>query len=381
MENIQNGTQIKNNPRGTFIPLIRKNPQRLETALNEARKLIQEGLSYDEVLKSVDSRVLFVEDIDKLFEERNKEGNSKTNIQDEDSLEANGEEVHTENEYDGQGADIIDEEEQENMNDMNEMFIGKHLEEKNDLEEIDINNIYANEEQARKEFNESEIVELASSIKRYGLLSPIIVSKEGDHYIIVAGERRWRACKSLNFAKIKCRVIKNEEKDLDFISLIENFQRKDLNPIEKAFALNNVMSKYELTQEELAEKLGKARSTVTNILRILNLDSRVLDLMKEKKLAYNHCKILLQIKDPEKQYQKALDLVKNDDVTSDKIKEEAKQEEKDNLPPIYIEIEQKCQKIFGDNLKFQAKPKSKSVSFKFKTDEELEKFLNLLKIN
>lgn len=378
MENIKNGTPIKNNPRGTFIPLIRNNLQRLQIAMDEAKKFVDEGLSYNEVLKKVDSRVLFVEDIDKLFEGKSKEGNQKTNIQDENYenlVEENREELPFENE-------IIEEESinTEEKGNMEEMFIGKHSEENNNFEEIDINNIYANEEQARKEFNESEINELANSIKRYGLLSPIIVAKTGDnHYMIVAGERRWRACKSLNLDKIKCQIINNEEEDLDFISLIENFQRKDLNPIEKAVALNNVMSKYELTQEELAEKLGKARSTVTNILRILDLDSRVLDLLKEKKLTYKHCKTLLSIKDPEKQYQKALELIEND-VSSTKAEEEVKQEEeKENLPPIYMEIEQKCQNIFGENLKIQAKPKSKTVSFKFKTEEELEKFLNLLK--
>lgn len=378
MGNIKNGTPIKNNPRGTFIPLIRNNLQRLQIAMDEAKKFVDEGLSYNEVLKKVDSRVLFVEDIDKLFEGKSKEGNQKTNIQDknyENLVEENREELPFENE-------IIEEESinTEEKGNMEEMFIGKHSEENNNFEEIDINNIYANEEQARKEFNESEINELANSIKRYGLLSPIIVAKTGDnHYMIVAGERRWRACKSLNLDKIKCQIINNEEEDLDFISLIENFQRKDLNPIEKAVALNNVMSKYELTQEELAEKLGKARSTVTNILRILDLDSRVLDLLKEKKLTYKHCKTLLSIKDQEKQYQKALELIEND-VSSTKAEEEIKQEEeKENLPPIYMEIEQKCQNIFGENLKIQAKPKSKTVSFKFKTDEELEKFLNLLK--
>ena len=378
MENIKNGTPIKNNPRGTFIPLIRNNLQRLQIAMDEAKKFVDEGVSYNEVLKKVDSRVLFVEDIDKLFEGKSKEGNQKTNIQDknyENLVEENREELPFENE-------IIEEESinTEEKGNMEEMFIGKHSEENNNFEEIDINNIYANEEQARKEFNESEINELANSIKRYGLLSPIIVAKTGDnHYMIVAGERRWRACKSLNLDKIKCQIINNEEEDLDFISLIENFQRKDLNPIEKAVALNNVMSKYELTQEELAEKLGKARSTVTNILRILDLDSRVLDLLKEKKLTYKHCKTLLSIKDQEKQYQKALELIEND-VSSTKAEEEIKQEEeKENLPPIYMEIEQKCQNIFGENLKIQAKPKSKTVSFKFKTDEELEKFLNLLK--
>lgn len=377
MENIKNGTPIKNNPRGTFIPLIRNNLQRLQIAMDEAKKFVDEGLSYNEVLKKVDSRVLFVEDIDKLFEGKSKEGNQKTNIQDknyENLVEENREELPFENE-------IIEEESinTEEKGNMEEMFIGKHSEENNNFEEIDINNIYANEEQARKEFNETEINELAKSIKRYGLLSPIIVAKTGDnHYMIVAGERRWRACKSLNLDKIKCQIINNEEEDLDFISLIENFQRKDLNPIEKAVALNNVMSKYELTQEELAEKLGKARSTVTNILRILDLDSRVLDLLKEKKLTYKHCKTLLSIKDPEKQYLKALELIEND-TPSTKVEEEVKpEEENEKLPPIYMEIEQKCQNIFGENLKIQARPKSKTVSFKFKTDEELEKFLNLL---
>ena len=374
MENIIKGTPIKNNPKGAFIPIMRNSPQRLDVALNEAKKLVDEGLSYEEVLKKVDSRVLFVEDIDKLFEGKSREGNQKTDIQDENLLEQNEDELPFENEI------VEEDNSEEEKNNMKEMFIGKHSEETNDFEEIDINNIYANEEQARKEFNESEINELATSIKRYGLLSPIIVTKtEDNHYMIVAGERRWRACKSLNLDKIKCQIINNEEEDLDFISLIENFQRKDLNPIEKAVALNNVMSKYELTQEELAEKLGKARSTVTNILRILDLDSRVLDLLKEKKLTYKHCKTLLSTKDPEKQYQKALELIEND-ISSTKAEEEIKQEEeKENLPPIYMEIEQKCQNIFGENLKIQAKPKSKTVSFKFKTDEELEKFLNLLK--
>lgn len=363
MENIKNGTPIKNNPRGTFIPLMRNSSQRLEIALNEAEKLVDEGLSYEEVLKKVDSRVLFVEDIEKLFEGKNRNGNIKENNLNENSLEETEKKIPIEDE------DIGEE----------EMFIPKHIEEKNNnnIEEIDINNIYPNEEQARKEFNESEITELANSIKSYGLLNPIIVTKiEENHYMIIAGERRWRACKSLNLDKIKCQIINNGEEDLDFISLIENFQRKDLNPIEKAVALNNVMSKYELTQEELAEKLGKARSTVTNILRILDLDSRVLDLLKEKKLTYKHCKTLLSIKDPEKQYQKALELIEND-ISSNKVEEEIKQDKK--LPPIYMEIEQKCQNIFGENLKIQAKPKSKTVSFKFKTDEELEKFLNLLK--
>lgn len=368
MENIKHGTPIKNNPRGTFIPLIRNNSQRLEIALNEAKKLIKEGLSYDEVLKKVDSRVLFVEDIEKLFESRNRKENIKENDLDKNLSEETEKEIPIENE-------TIEE-------DKEEMLIPKYLEEKNNnnIEEIDINNIYPNKEQARKEFDEYEINELANSIKRYGLLSPIIVTKiEDNHYMIIAGERRWRACKSLNWDIIKCQIVNHEEKDLDFISLIENFQRKDLNPIEKAVALNNVMSKYELTQEELAEKLGKARSTVTNILRILDLDSRVLDLLKEKKLTYKHCKTLLSIKDPEKQYQKALELVKND-VPSTKVEEEVKQEEKnEKLPPIYMEIEQKCQNLFGENLKVQAKPKSKTVSFKFKTDEELKQFLNLLK--
>ncbi|HIT24007.1 MAG TPA: ParB/RepB/Spo0J family partition protein [Candidatus Faecimonas intestinavium] len=378
MENIKNGTPIKNNSRGTFIPLMRNSSQRLEIALNEAKKLVDEGLSYEEVLKKVDSRVLFVEDIEKLFEDKNREGNIKeNNLLNEKPLEESEKEIPTNNE-------IVEDDEEDGINEVEtnkeEMFTPKQLEETNNIiKEIDINSIYPNQEQARKEFNETEINELAKSIKHYGLLSPIIVTKtEENHYMIIAGERRWRACKTLNWDKIKCQVINNGEEDLDFISLIENFQRKDLNPIEKAIALNNVMSKYELTQEELAEKLGKARSTVTNILRILDLDSRVLDLLKEKKLTYKHCKTLLSIKDPEKQYLKALELIEND-TPSTKVEEEVKpEEENEKLPPIYMEIEQKCQNIFGENLKIQARPKSKTVSFKFKTDEELEKFLNLL---
>lgn len=377
MENISfEGTPIRNNPRGAYIPMVRKNPIRFKEAIEEAEKFVKDGLSYDEVLKKVDSRILFVEDIDKLFEIKNKEEETKKKEHEVDLIKENVEELPNE--------EKIEEKEYDNAkkeNSYEEMFINNQIENNdNYFQEIDINKIYPNDEQARKEFNESEIKELAESIKLYGLLSPIIVTKtNNEHYTIIAGERRWRACKSLNFDKIKCQVMKNEnEEDLDFISLIENFQRKDLNPIEKAVALNNVMSKYELTQEELATKLGKARSTVTNILRILDLDKRVLDLLKEKKLTYKHCKTLLSIKDLDKQYKKALELVQNN-IPSTNVEEEInKYKEKENLPTIYMEIEKKCQNIFGENLKIQAKPKTKTVSLKFKTDEELEKFLNLL---
>ena len=183
---------------------MRNSSQRLEIALNEAKKLVDEGLSYEEVLKKVDSRVLFVEDIEKLFEDKNREGNIKeNNLLNEKPLEESEKEIPTNNE-------IVEDDEEDGINEVEtnkeEMFTPKQLEETNNIiKEIDINSIYPNQEQARKEFNETEINELAKSIKHYGLLSPIIVTKtEENHYMIIAGERRWRACKTLNWDKIKC---------------------------------------------------------------------------------------------------------------------------------------------------------------------------------
>lgn len=174
---------------------------------------------------------------------------------------------------------------------------------------VKITEVEPNKEQPRKHFDEEAIEELAESIKTYGLIQPIIVTKKDDYYEIIAGERRWRACKKAGLKEISVIIRDNDEKKNKAISLIENIQREDLNAVEKAVGIKALMGEYDLTQQQVSEILGKSRSAIANTVRILNLDERVLELAKEGKLTEGHCRALLAIEDKDKQYETAIKLI------------------------------------------------------------------------
>ncbi len=161
--------------------------------------------------------------------------------------------------------------------------------------QLPINEIEPNREQPRKRFDEEAIEELSESIKRYGLIQPIIVTKKDEYYQIIAGERRWRACKKAGLKEISVIIRDDDERRNREISLIENIQREDLNAVEKAIGIKTLMEEYSLTQQQVSEILGKSRSAIANTVRILNLDERVLELAKEGKLTEGHCRALLAI--------------------------------------------------------------------------------------
>ena len=179
----------------------------------------------------------------------------------------------------------------------------EEIQETDVLKNLNINEVEPNRNQPRKRFDEEALEELAESIKEYGLIQPIIVSKKEDYYEIIAGERRWRASKFAGLKEIPAIIRENDERKNTEIALIENIQREDLNPYEKALGIKNLMTTYGLRQEDIAKKLGKSRSAIANSVRILNLDPRVLEFAKEGKLTEGHCKTLLSITDPEKQAQ------------------------------------------------------------------------------
>lgn len=166
---------------------------------------------------------------------------------------------------------------------------------------IDIEDIYPNPLQPRKSFDEESINELAASMEEYGILQPIIVKKEGDKFIIIAGERRYRAAGKAGLTIIPAIVKEIGEQATGEIGLIENIQREDLNAIETAQAMKKLMDNYNLTQEALAKKLGKARSSIANSLRLLLLDIRVQQMIKENKLSAGHAKALIPVTDKEQQ--------------------------------------------------------------------------------
>jgi len=251
------------------------------------------------------------------------------------------------------------------------------------VEYIELVNIEPNPSQARKKFSEESINELATSIKNYGILQPIIVENKGKFYQIIAGERRWRAAKIAGLEKIPCLVRNESEQTAKEISLIENIQRENLNPIEKALGYKELIENYNLKQAELADKLGISRTYVTNTLRILNLDSRVLELALEGKLTEGHCKTLVSIEDPEQQYQLALKIIESGGTVKDlerTLKNKKKTPKKvARNEAIYRDIEDSFTHFFGTKCQLKAGPRSGSIVIKYSSNEELERILDMIK--
>jgi len=166
-----------------------------------------------------------------------------------------------------------------------------------EVEKIDINKIYANPNQPRRNFDKDSLNELADSIRLHGLIQPIIVNETLDGYMIIAGERRYRAAKICGLKEINAIVKQYTEKQVAEIAIIENLQREDLNPVEVARGIKRLMDEYGLTQEKVAERIGKSRSAVANSIRILTLYPEVLDLIEKGKISFGHAKILASITD------------------------------------------------------------------------------------
>lgn len=262
-------------------------------------------------------------------------------------------------------------------------------EEKNEgekIEKIKIIDIEPNRNQPRRNFDMEAIEELAESIKIYGVIQPIIVTKKDGYYEIVAGERRWRASKKAGLTDIPCIIRNDDERKTKEIALIENIQREDLNPIEKAKGFKQLIDEYGLKQQELADIMGMNRSTVTNCLRILNLDERVINLALEGKLTEGHCRSLLGYEDPEMQYKMALKIIETGQTVRDiernlkntkNVKKNSKEDRK-KYEAIYRDIEDRFQGFFGTKVKLDAGVKSGKIIIKYSSNEDLERILDLI---
>lgn len=252
------------------------------------------------------------------------------------------------------------------------------------VQNIKVIEIEPNKEQPRKHFDSESLEDLAKSIKRYGVIQPIIVNKKDNYYMIVAGERRWRASKIAGLTEIPCIVRDNDERKNREIALIENIQREDLNPIEKARGFKQLLDEYELTQQELADMVGISRSALANTVRLLNLDPRIMKLAEEGKLLECHCRSLMSIDDVEKQYKAALRIIENGDTVRDierKVKNtrEARSKKDNKYEAIYRDIEDSFQSFFGTKVKLNAKKRSGTITIQYSTNEELERLLELIK--
>ena len=247
---------------------------------------------------------------------------------------------------------------------------------------IKINEIEPNKNQPRRNFNNESIEELSESIKKYGVIQPIIVSKKDNYYEIVAGERRWRASKKAGLTEMPCIIRESEEKENKEIALIENIQREDLNPIEKARSFRTLMDEYSLTQAQLAETLGISRSALANTVRLLNLDSRVIELALDGKLTEGHCRSLIGIENPDKQYEMAMQIIENGDSVREierKVKNKKQGKEKtEQYAAIYKDIENRFQGFFGTKVKLDAGKKNGKIIIEYVSNEDLERIMELL---
>ena len=229
------------------------------------------------------------------------------------------------------------------------------------IKNIKLVEIEPNVNQARKKFDEESLQELAQSIKTYGVIQPIIVENKDGFYRIIAGERRWRAAKIAGLEEIPAMIRNEDEQRSKEISLIENIQRENLNPIEKALGYKELIDNYNLRQQDLADKLGVSRSNITNTLRILNLDKRVIELAVEGQLTESHCRSLLAIENPERQYAAALRIIEKGQSVRD--------------------IEDSFQHFFGTKVKVAAKANSGRIVIQYSSNDELERLLDLIKNN
>ena len=251
------------------------------------------------------------------------------------------------------------------------------------VENIKLSEIEPNRDQPRRMFDEESLGELADSIKRYGVIQPIIVTKRDNYYQIVAGERRWRASKRAGLDVIPAIVRNNDNQRNQEIALIENIQREDLNPIEKARGIKVLMDQYNMNQQQVAEIIGKSRSSVANTLRILNLDERVINLALEGKLTEGHCRSLLSFEDPDKQYDMALYMINSGDSVreAEKKTKARKNMSKKNAKyePIYRDIENTFQNFFGTKVKLNAGQRKGKIVIEYASNDDLERILGLLK--
>lgn len=261
-------------------------------------------------------------------------------------------------------------------------------EEKKDEFMVNINQVEPNKEQPRKNFDEDALLELADSIRQFGILQPLLVQDRGNYYEIIAGERRWRAAKLAGMKEIPVIIKKLTEQEMVEISLIENIQREDLNPIEEAIAYKRLLTEFHLKQDEVAERVSKSRTSVTNSIRLLKLDERVQQMVVDDMISTGHARALLSIEEHEKQYSLAQQIfdaklsVRETEKLVKKIQnqkqEQPKQQEENNMSLFYEDMEQKLKSIIGTKVAIHYKGKDKGkIEIEYYSNDELERIMDL----
>ena len=252
---------------------------------------------------------------------------------------------------------------------------------------VKINEVEPNREQPRKDFDEDALVELADSIKQFGILQPLLVQKKKDYYEIIAGERRWRAAKLAGLKEVPI-IIKNyTEQEIVEISLIENIQRENLNPIEEAMAYKRLLEEFNLKQDEVAERVSKSRTAVTNSMRLLKLSERVQQMIVDDMISTGHARALLAIDDEEQQYILANKIfdeklsVRETEKLVKALKNPKKEVKKTVIEHtfVYDNIEEQMKNIIGTKVSVNPKANGKGkIEIEYYSEEELERIYDLI---
>lgn len=290
----------------------------------------------------------------------------------------------------GKGLDslITDKVGNANENDSESIF-GRKSDLSKDITFVKTTKVEPNREQPRKNFNEDALIELSESVKQHGILQPLLVQDKKDYYEIVAGERRWRAAKIAGLKEIPVMIKKLTKQEIVEISLIENIQRENLNPIEEAIAFKRLLDEFNLKQDELAERVSKSRTAVTNAIRLLKLDERVQQMVIDDMISTGHARTLLGISDVDKQYilaQKVFDEKLSVRETEKLVKKLQKQKPEipvekvdDKMAVFYEDMEQKLKAIIGTKVSINQKDKEKGkIEIDYYSNDELERIMELL---
>ena len=252
---------------------------------------------------------------------------------------------------------------------------------------LDINKIEPNRNQPRKQFQEESLEELAESIKNYGVIQPIVVKQNDDYYELIAGERRWRASKIAGLKEIPAIIKKYEDEKLFEIALAENLQREDLNPMEEASGYSKLSTDFNLSQDEIAKRVGKSRSAVANAMRLLNLDSRVQELVKNGKLSPGHARSILPIENGDEQFELAERII-DEELSVRETENLVKRlsEKKADVPEKkskfntygYNKIEESLRDILGTKVKLKSGKNKGAIEIEYYSDEDLDRIMALM---
>ena len=252
---------------------------------------------------------------------------------------------------------------------------------------LKISSIEPNQTQPRKNFDEDQLRELADSIKQYGVLQPLLVQKNGNFYEIIAGERRWRAAKMAGLKEVPVVIREYDRQQKMEIALIENIQRENLNPIEEAIAYKRLLEEFNLKQDEVAERVSKSRTAVTNSMRLLKLSDKVQQMIIDDMISTGHARALLAIDDPELQYTLANKIfdeklsVRETEKLVKEIKNPKKPKEKKPVANsfIYQDLEEKMKSVFGTKVSIASKGKGKGkIEIEYYSDDELEHLFDMM---